>query len=397
MCDITQFKYIYEELRVFLRNLNKDNNERRLDQRVISKKLAKVDRIKKEFITLKKGCSQSKFSEKDYSLIIEYVREIDKVVIEIDNILKSRNEDVQLKLYINSSETNIKMEKFDLRTASSLLPNMDRSEDSVKQLIDAIELYNDLLDDAGKKLLTMYVLKTKLTQAAKLRLEKHYDNNENLIKDMKQNLLTRKSAAVLSSDLHNSKQGNKTVEQFGKSIEELMVNLTITQSNGNDDSTKILAGTNEKIALNVFSNGLRDNDVRTIIKARNFLSLKDAIRVAQDEENSKKELNNAHVFHVQNKFKGYRPQYKSNIHRGKPNNFYNNGHSRYFNSRNNNGYQSSRFRQNSQRNFHNRGKHFANRNQQRSYLADTGAIENRNIESINNINEPQTTQFFRAS
>lgn len=47
--------------------------------------------------------------------------------------------------------------KFNLRTASSLLPSLDGSEESVKQLVDAIELYDKLLDADGKSLLIKYI------------------------------------------------------------------------------------------------------------------------------------------------------------------------------------------------------------------------------------------------
>lgn len=63
-------------------------------------------------------------------------------------------------------------ENFDLRTAASLLPSMDGSEEATKQLIDAIELYSELLDQSSKPLLVKYILKAKLNQNAKCRLNK---------------------------------------------------------------------------------------------------------------------------------------------------------------------------------------------------------------------------------
>ena len=42
-------------------------------------------------------------------------------------------------------------EKFDLRTAASLLAVMIDSEVVTRQLIDSIELYGTMLDDTNKK------------------------------------------------------------------------------------------------------------------------------------------------------------------------------------------------------------------------------------------------------
>lgn len=50
-------------------------------------------------------------------------------------------------------------DKFDLKAAATLLRVVDNSKDtSVRQLIDAIELYDSLFNADGKKLLTAYVL-----------------------------------------------------------------------------------------------------------------------------------------------------------------------------------------------------------------------------------------------
>lgn len=75
-------------------------------------------------------------------------------------------------------------EKFDLKRANSLLPRMTDNEDVTKQLVDAISLYDELLDVTGKLLLTKFVLKTKLSQNAKLRLQNNYASNLELINDI---------------------------------------------------------------------------------------------------------------------------------------------------------------------------------------------------------------------
>lgn len=64
------------------------------------------------------------------------------------------------------------MESFSLKTAGSLLPSMDGNEDTTKKLVDSILFYEILLKNDDKKHLVNYVLKTRLSQNAKIRLKK---------------------------------------------------------------------------------------------------------------------------------------------------------------------------------------------------------------------------------
>lgn len=76
------------------------------------------------------------------------------------------------------------------------------------------------------------------------------------------------------------------IVDYGKLITELFVDLTISQADGNTECYNILKSINEKQAIKQFSDGLRNRRIGTIISARNYSSLKDAIQAAQDEETS---------------------------------------------------------------------------------------------------------------
>lgn len=175
-------------------------------------------------------------------------------------------------------------DQFDLRAAGSLIPNMTGSEQVTKQIIDAVEFYNDTLNPVGKAMLIKYVLKAKLNQNAKMRLEKSYTDVETLLSDMKKFLITKKSTTVLFSKLNNEKQGNRELKEFASTIQQLLYELTLAQSEHEDTLVESLNKVNEKIAINTFANGLRNSELRTIIKARNFKTLREAIAAAEDEE-----------------------------------------------------------------------------------------------------------------
>lgn len=184
---------------------------------------------------------------------------------------------------IDMYQSTTTMEKFELRTAVSLLPVMTGDENVTKQLISNIEMYESMIDDDSKKLLIQFVLKSRLSESAKLRMCSNYLSVTDLIKDMRDVLLPKKSDTAIQSQLQCIRQDNTSIQEFGKQIEKLFVDLTVSQANGNSSSYEILKPINERIAIKRFADGLRNSRLSTIIAARNYSSLKDAIQGALDE------------------------------------------------------------------------------------------------------------------
>lgn len=71
-----------------------------------------------------------------------------------------------------------------------------------------------------------------MNEGAKLRLKNNYESEESLIREMKENLLTRKSTHSLMSNIVMCKQGDQSIEEFGKKLEHMMVELTFAQAEG---------------------------------------------------------------------------------------------------------------------------------------------------------------------
>ncbi|KAL4718602.1 hypothetical protein ACJJTC_000143, partial [Scirpophaga incertulas] len=178
------------------------------------------------------------------------------------------------------------MSVFDFKTAVALIPVMTGDENVTKNLIDSIELYSSTLNKEGKNMLIQFILKTRVNENAKLRLSTSYDSCELLIHDMRDHLLTKKSSTSIHNELVMMRQNGNCLENYGRKVEELFVNLTISQADGNPDAYKILRPLNEKLAIKSFTNGLRNRQLSTILSARNYSSLKDTIRAAKDEEAS---------------------------------------------------------------------------------------------------------------
>ncbi|CAG9787790.1 unnamed protein product [Diatraea saccharalis] len=198
----------------------------------------------------------------------------------------------EIKLLCNITVENKNMEDFNLKTAVSLLPIMDDRENTTKNLISSIEMYSSLLDEKSRVMLINFVLKTRLSEGARLRLNQKYDSVEHLIKDMRDHLLTKKSFTALQHQLLRCTQNQRDIEDYGKQIEQLFVELTISQADGDTKKYEILKPINEKMAIKQFTTGLRNGNLSTIISARNYENLKDAIRGAKDEQTSMTPVDN---------------------------------------------------------------------------------------------------------
>lgn len=274
-----QLSLLCNELKTIRAYLIKIGANRRQGE-IRNVKLQETEVVLNKFDTLKNEISQ--LITKGLILKDE-VTLIDKLCISFDSLY---NEILNLCSENSSQEaqSSEKMESFELKTALTLLPVMTDEEKITKQLIDGIEYYDSVLKAESKTNLIQFVLKSRLSQSAKLKLNSAYTTTAELIKDMKSLLLPKKAATAIQSKLQNIRQNNMTVRDFGKEIAELFVDLTISQADGNADSFQVLKPLNEKMAIKRFADGLRNRRLSTIIAARGFNSLKDAVQAAQEED-----------------------------------------------------------------------------------------------------------------
>ncbi|XP_063893321.1 uncharacterized protein LOC135117648 [Helicoverpa armigera] len=216
-------------------------------------------------------------------------------------------------------------DSFDIKTAISLLPVMNGQEQVTNQLIDGILLYSSLINDDSRSKLIDFVLKTRLSPSAKLRLKTTYADIESLVGDIRFYLLPKKSAVALQTQLFRATQGRRTIEKFGSEIEELFVNLTIAQANEKRDAYEVLRPLNERTAIKRFSDGLTDKRLSTIIASRQFASLSEAITAAVDEQSMS--------LHPQEQVMQFRANH--NVKRGNSRGFRGRGDRHFYNTKNN--------------------------------------------------------------
>lgn len=244
---------------------------------ILIKKLSEANEIFSRYQSfvneIRSDIKKGHIKSSDTELIDDYIKTFQTLYTEVTDLCNSSE----------SEET--KMSSFNIKVALSLMPLMTDEETNTKQLIENIEYYASTLGSTEcKNKLIEFVLKSRLSQSAKLQLKSSYSDVSDLIYDMKNTLLPKKSASAIQTKLTRMRQNDLTIKDYGTQISELFINLTTSQANGNSDSYNLLKPINEQFAIKKFSDGLRNRRLSTIIAARNFSSLKDAIQAAQDEE-----------------------------------------------------------------------------------------------------------------
>lgn len=329
-----EFDNIYNELRKIRTYLIKIGPKRRLESKVSSRKLEESTNL---FHSFKKTCKEiedniKEFKNEELILINEYRYKIEELFVEIKELCEKESSCSNSDFESLSEDEGkiVKMAKFDLKIALNLLSVMTNDELGIKQLIDGIDYYSSILDSQSQEQLITFVLKSRLSQAAKLKLASNYDSVKDLLHDMKVQLLPIKSAVAIQSKLHSFSQKQMSIDEYGKAITEMFVDLTIAQSEGKPSNYQVLKPLNEKQAIKRFADGLRNRRLSTIIAARNFESLKDAVQAAVDEETSMPSTSTGEImaFNQNNRYN----------YRRATNNYYRGQHGRAFRGRSNQGH-----------------------------------------------------------
>lgn len=393
-----ELQQLYEDLkkvRAYLIKIGPSRREGNILQVKLNESKELFNCYSNWLVNFRDEVSQGKIESKDIPFYENYCKNFESLYSSILQLC-------QLESVEN--ESSAKMNTFDLKTALTLLTVMSDDEISTKQLIDNINYYDSLLTKPEcKKNLVKFVLKSRLSQAAKLRLKDDYSSVTELISDMNKELLPKKGATAIQNKLQKMRQNEMSISEYGKEITELFVDLTISQANGNAECYNILKTINEKQAIKQFSDGLRNRRLSTIISARNYSSLKDAIQAAQDEDTSgsttgevmgmyKKNFYSSRSFHNNSRY----PRGGRNIHmssyRGQHNAFQVNSQRTSSWNPSNSRSQGQRGQGRGQRGRYNRGT-FNRYHGNRGMRNNTVNVINQNYDVTSD--EPKLDEFFR--
>lgn len=227
---ILQLKDLYDKLKNIRTYLIKIGPNRRQGQ-IIIKKLEEAKIFYSEYTLLiselNEEINKGNLSTQDTDLVTKLSFDFQSLYTDIEFLCtKNKSSDFKDKVSdITDSEINVNMaETFNLKTALSLLTQMTDDELNTKQLIDNIEYYASVLEkDECKRKLIQFVLRSRLSQGAKLKLKCSYSNATDLINDMRKELLPQKSAPAIQDKLQKCRQNNLNIQDYGKEITEMFV------------------------------------------------------------------------------------------------------------------------------------------------------------------------------
>lgn len=155
---------------------------------------------------------------------------------------------------------------------------------AVRDFLDVIESYHEVLNAAGKTALISFILKNRLQGKAKTRVGQQ---TANTFAELKEVLLTtlgvKETIESLNSKLSTLRQGKKSLTEY---VEELdltalkLANLQVKALGLTEDiAVKAVNQTIRQQALMSFKRGVHD-ELKTVIEANQPKSLEDALAVA---------------------------------------------------------------------------------------------------------------------
>ncbi|XP_017472935.1 PREDICTED: uncharacterized protein LOC108363917 [Rhagoletis zephyria] len=139
---------------------------------------------------------------------------------------------IKLLLKHKVDEVKTKMSKFDLVTASKLIPEFQGDYLEVNNYLGLIEFYHDTLEnEQQKQLLIKFVLATKLSEKVKNKIltEAKPTTFEDFKKLLKQTYKSYKTTSNIHSELSQTNQRGLNVNTFGSKIENLLASLNELQ------------------------------------------------------------------------------------------------------------------------------------------------------------------------
>lgn len=167
---------IYEKLLKIRTYLIKVGPDRRKEANACLKKLEEANLIYTQFnayLTLLEGNVDKK--KLNYiPTICTWIDKIKALYSEIQNLCSEPtcSDLADSDSSAEDSFEQFKMEKFDLKVALSLLPVMNDEDACTKQLIDGISYYSSILEKDSHSKLIHFVLSSRLSQSAKLKIER---------------------------------------------------------------------------------------------------------------------------------------------------------------------------------------------------------------------------------
>lgn len=297
----------------------------------------------------------------------------------------------------NSGQNNInrelEMANFDLKTATTLIPDFDGDCKNVSDFLDKCEFYNDTLTENGKATFLNFLLKVKIASKVKDKfntgvIPANFDAFKTRIIDRFSDKTTKEAKI---NKIENLRQTD-SVANFATKLETLSSELVKLKMIGKDvGALDIIKSEVEELAIRVFIKGLKRDVVKQALIYKEPDTLDKAIKFALEADAKFFTPDNSNV-------NAYGTQNTRNFdNRNNQNNNYN---QRYSQNRNQN-YNSRQFFRNSQNynqfqnnNMRNDNQSYQNRNvNNNDNRLNSNYNNNRNNDNYNNQNNNYSNRY----
>lgn len=191
---------------------------------------------------------------------------------------------INTETFQTSSNSVAKMANFELKSASSIVPDFDASTDNIRDFVDCATYYNNTLTADGKKVFLNYLLKVKLKGKAKTAIIKDPESFEELETLLKSRFKPKTTVAALQQQLSVLQQNNRSVSDFAADIEGLTNRLTELQvSDLGSASRETVQNINESMALSALKRGA-SSKIKSVLLASQALDFASGVTLALEAE-----------------------------------------------------------------------------------------------------------------
>lgn len=165
---------------------------------------------------------------------------------------------------------------------SEIIPRYDGNEKGLSGFINLLEVVESIINkDYETEIITL--IKSKLDGKARLAVGKNPENINNIIKSLKDRCQVKTTSESILHKITSIRQIG-TIEDYGYIIEDLTQKLE-ERYVAEGYSIQNAAQKAVQLGINAFRIGLRDTDIRIIMRSSEFRTMQEAIEKAVELEN----------------------------------------------------------------------------------------------------------------
>lgn len=199
-------------------------------------------------------------------------------LIQLYTAIKNLGKEIRVFIKTHRDRHNKKIKQnmaFDIKTATSLIPQYSGKEEDTESFLDAISLLDDITTEAAQKPTMIKFIKTRITGRAKIAITDDLTTVEAIKQKIKQKFSIKLSSDAILAQLKATQQGSRKLVDYISQVENLASQLTkafIAENVASGESAENLA---EKFARQVLIDNVANPETSIILKATSFTKLSD--------------------------------------------------------------------------------------------------------------------------